>query len=170
MTALCRQTRLAVPLGVAVAMAGGCAGYGLSLVRPIAAPVSDDRPTAFAIDSLRYTVQSAEGHLVLDVYNPTDRTVRLDGRASSVVDPAGQSHPLFDQTIAPDAHVKVIEPPLRPWYGRPLELQLGGTEPGPDGPAFWDWPDGAGTVRLRLAFDGGVPFEHLIVLRRDRRQ
>lgn len=97
-------------------MVSGCAHYEFDLSRPqeLSRHVGDSREERFGLDPLEYRMQSAEGHLVIKVFNPTADTILLLGRLSSVVDPAGESHPLADQTVAPSSFVKLILPPLRP--------------------------------------------------------
>ena len=163
-----RPTRLGI---ATLALLAGCGHYDLSVARPVAAAVRDDRPTAFAIDPLRYTVQSAEGHLVVEIYNPTAAPVELVGGESAVVDPAGESHRLLDRTIPPAAYVKLIEPPLRPWYDEPPGIPVGRRRPAAaDETEYWDWPPQAGDVRLHLSFRGPTPFTHDLVFRRVARQ
>ena len=68
------------------------------------------------IDPLEYRLRSYENRLVVNVFNPTPDPVTLAGERSYVVAPNGQSHPLRGQTIAPDTFVKMILPPMRPYY------------------------------------------------------
>ncbi len=176
----------------AVMVAGlvGCASYRYEVVRPepFAGP-ADGR--AIAIDPLRYAVAVADDRLSIRIDNPTGDTVRLIGADSSVVDPAGRSHPLIGQTIAPASHVVVVLPPLRPWFGAtadvgaPTAVPLPGgptpaeqaydgdapVDPGYDrsSPVYWDWP-GPGDVRLHLVYRraDGTPFAQDLAFRRSR--
>jgi len=119
-------------------------------------------------------MQSSEGHLVIKVFNPTNDTILLLGRLSSVVDPGGQSHPLLDQTIAPASFVKLILPPLRPQVtptGPSIGIGVGVVgyrdAPGPyddhpryfavydaSDPLYWDW-QGETDVKLTLVYRRG---------------
>ncbi len=181
-----RRSRPLLALGPALLLAG-CGGSQFELVAPppVAGPVGGP---SFVIDPLRYTVAAEDDRLAIRVDNPTGDTVRLDGRDSSVVDPAGQSHPLVDQTIAPASHVVVVLPPLRPWFGatadvgRSVAVQTPGgptpveqgasADPGYDraSPVYWDWP-GPGDVRVRLAYrrPDGTGFAHDLAFRRTKR-
>jgi len=164
-------------------LATGCAQYQYSLLQPSAfgGPISADDQRVFTLDPLRYTVAATDDRLSIRVENPTADTIRLLGPESSVVDPAGRSHPLIDQTIAPRSYVVVVLPPLRPWFGAtdyveesgigtedygnlsPNERQAYGaglTGSGPHGgdpgydrssPVYWDWP-GPGDARIHLAY------------------
>ena len=161
----------------------GCGSYRYDLAGPadVAGPVSGT-PRRFDLDPLRYAVATGDDRLSIEVTNPTGQTVRLLGGDSSVVDPAGQSHPLIDQTIAPAAAVKVVLPPLRPWGGsaydagndvvQPSSAWLGsGSTPGYDraNPVYWDWP-GPGRVRVHLVFRraDGTGFAHDLAFDRQR--
>jgi hypothetical protein len=99
-----------------VALLTGCAHFEYDLVRPasLARHIGDKQAQVLHVDPLEYRMQSAEDRLVIKIYNPTDDTIQLLGRASSVVDPEGESHPLRDRTIAPGSFVKLILPPLAP--------------------------------------------------------
>jgi hypothetical protein len=125
-------------------------------------------------------MQSAEGRLVIEIFNPTSDTILLLGRQSSVADPAGQSHPLADQTIAPGSFVKLILPPMRP-QATPtgpsigVGFSTGGSQAdwdnnnwprsvdaaNADSTLYWDWDD-EGDARLTLVFRRGndQQFQH----------
>ena len=173
------------------ALLSGCAHYQYDLLQPAAdaGPVAGDDRRSFDIDPLRYTVATADDRLSIRIYNPTVDTIRLVGRASSVVDPADRSHPLIDQTIAAESYVIVVLPPLRP-FGSTLEVGApsavptvtpGGPTPVEQGndslsddpgydrasPVYWDWP-GPGDARIHLAYRraDGSHFEHDLTVRR----
>ena len=167
-----------VSYGVAAAWAAaclcGCTAYRFDLVQPtgVAGVVPPGSVRLFVLDPLRYGVGTADGRLSIEVYNPTDQTVRLLGSQSTVVDPAGHSHPLIGQTIAARSDVRVVLPPLRPYGGSAYEPGRPAAElgvPTDDGltydrasPVYWDWP-GVGVVRVHLVYDrpdGGGPFQH----------
>jgi hypothetical protein len=96
---------------------GGCARYEYDIVEPAdLARHIGDREEVVAVAPLEYRLRSYESRLVLNVENPTRDPVTLMGERSYVVAPNGQSHPLRTQTIAPGAFVKLILPPVRPYY------------------------------------------------------
>ncbi len=171
----------------------GCASYQYDLVEPplYAGALDGSGPRPFALDPLQYTVGTAEDRLSIQVFNPTGETVQLSGRESSVVDPDRRSHPLIDQTIAPQSYVRIVLPPLRPWAGTtgfvggsPASQNDGGVsaeeqkaysntghaaDPGYDraSPVYWDWP-GPGDVRVHLVYrrGDGSTFAHDLAFRR----
>jgi hypothetical protein len=100
---------------IGMACMTGCT-YEFDLVRPaeLARHIGEDQEQRFKVDPLEYRMQAYEGRLILKIYNPTDETVSLQGDRSSAVDPAGESHPLLNLTIAPNSWSKLILPPLRP--------------------------------------------------------
>jgi hypothetical protein len=136
-------------------------------------------------------MQSAEGRLVIEIFNPTSDTILLLGRQSSVVDSTGQSHPLVDQTIAPSSFAKLILPPMRPQVTPTgpsigVGISSGGTRPdwdnndwprsvdaaNADSALYWDW-ESEGDVRLTLVFRRGndqqqQQFQHEFTFRRER--
>ncbi len=160
--------------------AGGCATYDYALVQPAeAAGALGGEPRPFDVEPLAYSVGVQDDRISVRVDNPTGGTVRLIGPDSSVVDPAGRSHPLVDQTIAPQSYVVVVLPPLRPWFGATATVGPTGPVEGPgDGdpgydrssPVYWDWP-GPGDVRVRLVYrrSDGSTFQHELTVRRRTR-
>ena len=163
-------------LAIAWSCLTGCAHYEFDLVDPpeFARHVGDANAQRLTRDPLDYRMQSSEGHLVIKVFNPTNDTILLLGRLSSVVDPGGQSHPLLDQTIAPASFVKLILPPLRPQVtptGPSIGIGVGVVgyrdAPGPyddhpryfavydaSDPLYWDW-QGETDVKLTLVYRRG---------------
>jgi len=103
---------------VMLAAAGpvGCARYEYDLGHPpeLAQHIGSDKPVELAVEPLRYLLQTADGYLVMRVYNETDAPVKLLGDQGYVVDPRGQSRPLRSQTIAQGSYIKLIFPPLPP--------------------------------------------------------
>jgi hypothetical protein len=99
-------------------LATGCARYEFDLIEPpdLAQHISRDRESIFKRDELEYQLQSYDNRLVMRIVNPTDEAIELIGPESFVVDPNGQSHPLRSQSIAPHSYIKLILPPLRPYY------------------------------------------------------
>src|SRR5438046_10452514 len=61
-------------------------------------------------------MQAVESRLLMFVVNSTDDAIELLGPESTAVDSAGQSHPFRSQSIAPHSYVKLILPPVRPYY------------------------------------------------------
>jgi len=127
------MTRLLVtPFVVAFAlfMTTGCARYEYDLTNPpdLARHIGTRSDEVVRVDPLEYRLRTYENRLVMSVFNPTPDPVTLLGDRSYVVDPAGQSHPLRSQTIAPDTFVRLILPPMRPGYyqsGPTIGLGLG---------------------------------------------
>jgi hypothetical protein len=168
----------------------GCAHYEFDLTRPpdFARHIGDQKQERFTRDPLEYRMQSAEGRLVIEIFNPTNDTIQLIGRQSSVVDPNNQSHPLLDQTIAPSSYAKLILPPMRP-QATPtgpsigVNISSGGSQPDwnnqdwprnstaadAGSPLYWDW-EGDGDVRLTLVFRRGndQQFQHEFTFHRKR--
>jgi hypothetical protein len=99
-------------------LGGGCARYEFDLVEPaeLARHVGGKGEEVVPIDPLEYRLRAVEGRLVMNVINPTGDPVTLLGAQSYVVAPGGQSHPLRWQTIAPHTFVRLILPPMRPYY------------------------------------------------------
>jgi hypothetical protein len=106
-----------IPTLIAALSATGCAHYEYDIVDPpkLAGHIGPTEEV-IKIDPLEYRFESYENRLVTSVFNPTPDPVTLLGERSYVVAPNGQSHPLRTQTIAPSAFVKLILPPMRPYY------------------------------------------------------
>ena len=102
---------------VVVLFAVGCARYEYDIVDPpgLAGHVGQQEVVS-RVEPLEYRFETYENRLVMSVFNPTPDPVTLVGERSYVVAPNGQSHPLRSQTIAPSAFVKLVLPPLRPYY------------------------------------------------------
>jgi len=97
---------------------GGCTHYGYDLVRPsdLARHIGSKEDATFDYDPLNYRLRAVENRLVMQIFNPTSDPITLVGERSYAVDPGGQSHPLRGQTIAPNTFIKLILPPMRPYY------------------------------------------------------
>lgn len=104
-------------VGFICAWSLGCARYEYDLVAPqnLARHVGAAAETV-RIDPLEYRLRSYESRLVMEIFNPTADPVTLAGERSYVVAPDGESHPLRAQTIAPGTFVKMVFPPVRPYY------------------------------------------------------
>ena len=105
----------------------GCARYEFDVLEPpeFATHVGRKKETATDIlrEPLEYHMRAYEGRLVMNVFNTTEEPIELLGDQSFVVDAEGESHPLPSSVIAPKAYVKLILPPLRPYY--PAEPRFG---------------------------------------------
>jgi hypothetical protein len=99
-------------------LSSGCAHYEYDLVNPpdLARHIGTTADAVVQVDPLEYRLRTYENRLVMSVVNPTPDPITLAGDRSYVVDPAGQSHPLRIQTIAPDTYIRLIFPPMRPGY------------------------------------------------------
>ena len=101
---------------LALVVLTGCARYEYDLVEPreLTRHIGRNVDQAVEIEPLTYRLRSVDNRLVMRIYNTTDDSVELLGDKSSVVDPAGQSHPLRSMSIAPKSFIKLIFPPPRP--------------------------------------------------------
>lgn len=152
-------------IAIGFLLLAGCAHYEFNIVRPpdLAKHVgrSEDAVAAFTRDGLDYRLQAYEGRLVMLVGNPGDEPVEILGAQSFVVDPQKQSHPIPSQAIGPKSYVRLIFPPLRPYYAAPgyawdgwpyddgyfpMYVVVPNVPPG----YFWDWEDQT-SVTIRLA-------------------
>jgi hypothetical protein len=174
---------------------GGCS-YVYDVTRPpdVAGHVGDKTDYVFDRDPLEYRMRSVDSLLVVQIFNPTDDTITLNGSQSSVVDPKGQSHPLRTQTMASHSYIKFILPPQPPYIqqnnGPTIGIGIGviGSRTHPhvinddfydqeprylvvvdDQALYWQW-DGETEVRLLLAFDrNGKSFSHEFVIARKKK-
>jgi mannose-6-phosphate isomerase-like protein (cupin superfamily) len=184
---------LSVLLLVVVA---GCARIEHRVVEPqdVAGPIGRD-PVHIHYEPLEYWAVTADGRLVVRIYNPTDETIVLVGGQSTVVAPTGRSHPVHGGAIAPGSFIKLILPPLRPQLARSAGPRVGvgvgmgvgagrvrpgvGAGVGYGGPAhytvydmgdalYWDWPRNT-SIRLTLKYEReDETFRHEFVLDRQR--
>jgi hypothetical protein len=99
-------------------LSAGCAKFEFDVVEPadLAIHVGRDQDANIKRDELEYRMRSVEGRLAMHIVNPTDDPIELLGQESFAVDPRGQSHPFRSQSIAPHSYIRVILPPLRPYY------------------------------------------------------
>lgn len=96
----------------------GCTNYNYIVTDSthLSQRISKDTETTLKIDPVIYGMVVKENRLVLIIKNTLTDPIELLGAKSTVVDQKGQSHPLRSQTIAPNAFVKLILPPLRPRF------------------------------------------------------
>jgi hypothetical protein len=125
-------------------LCSGCASYEYELTQPPPGKhIGADDFVTLDFKPLRYRLRTVENRLVMLIDNPTADSILLVGERSVIVDPAGGSHPLLSQTIAPGTYIKLILPPFaREVYESNPTLYSGGVlvQPG----AF-DW---AGTYEV----------------------
>lgn len=181
---------------ILVAVAGGCAHYEYDIVQPpdLAGHVGGGRDVVFSRGPLLYRLRSYQNHLVIQIHNETSQPIQLLGGQSFVVDPDGQSHPLNDETIAPESFIKLVLPPILPEVtpvGPVIGFGLGvssvygpGYDLGFEDPffvrpryyasadvenRFWKW-EGQTDVRLSLTFghagSAQAPFTQAFVFHR----
>jgi len=186
--------RCLVPALLAMCVAG-CARFEYDIVSPpeMAQHVGTQSDVVLSRDPLQYRLISAENHLIMRIFNPTGERIQLLGSQSVAVDPQGQSHPLQNLAIAPNAFVKLILPPMKPQVapsgpvigigvGFAGAYGLGYSDPFYDSmwqrPRYyavydaentylWDW-EGESEVRLTLVFQRGEqkPFSQEFVFHR----
>jgi hypothetical protein len=174
-------------LPIAIVFITGCARYEFDLTHPpnLALHIGKTEETV-TVDPLEYRLVTYDNALVMRIFNHTAEPITLEGTRSYAIPPIGQSHPLRSQTIAPNAFIKLILPPPRPYssrsgpvFGIGIGVSSGGY-PGrygygsvyDDWPSnatyydendttYWDWP-GEGETRLTLVFvrQGGQTFQH----------
>ena len=177
-------------------IAGGCARYEFDLVEPadLATHIGQNKESIVKRDELEYQFQAVDNRLLVYIVNSTDDAIELIGPQSTAVDPAGQSHPFRSQSIAPHSYVKLILPPLRPYYrsGPTFGVGLGihayrGRDPFWPGfydpfweepryftvvdetdTLYWSWEDES-EARVRLTFRRGKEmFHHNFLLKRKK--
>jgi hypothetical protein len=101
----------------AIAFLTGCARYEFEMIEPAPAlHVGERDERIIKIDPLEYHLRAVEGRLVMQIFNPTDDPITLLGDRTYVIAPSGQSHPVRGQTIAQHSFIKLILPPMRPYY------------------------------------------------------
>jgi hypothetical protein len=112
----------------------GCTKYEYDVIAPpeLAQPVGTKNWAVMDYDSLQYRLLTVDNRLVMQIHNPTNASIQLQGDKSVVVDPQGQSHALRSQTIAPASFIKLILPPMPnrversgPSFGFGLGLGIG---------------------------------------------
>ncbi len=166
----------------ACALCGGCESVGFEILEPheFTGHISANRDTHFGMGGLEYPFQAAGGRVVAKIYNHQEIEVELMGDRSVVVDPSGESHPLHDQTIAPDSFIREIFPPFPPrdeepgpaihfgvFYGQARETDQRVQYLDLDESAYhWEW-NGATEVRITLVYlTSTKKLEHTFVIRK----
>jgi hypothetical protein len=157
----------------------GCAHYEYDIVSPaeMRQHVGTESEVRLQRAPLEYRLDTIEDHLVVRIYNLSNDMIQLVAERSSVVDPAGQSHPLRGQAIPPNAFMKLILPPTAHYEPVPGQgVRVGGSagygygRPWHEGydqniwdepqyvavyePQAWKW-EGETHVRLVLTFQAG---------------
>ncbi|HEX8323083.1 MAG TPA: hypothetical protein VF595_04140 [Tepidisphaeraceae bacterium] len=168
-------------------VSSGCTRYRYDMVPAMGSP--DPTPTTIRKDQdlvlpaapARLRLRQVESRCVLLIENPTDTEISLDGSASAIVDPLGQSRAIASQLLPPGAFMKLILPPLRdaPPAGPAFQFGVGvlvqSDEPRPAqyldvGRAqdYWEWK-GEGRVRVVLTLkQKDQSFRHEFLLLRTK--
>ncbi|HEY0010035.1 MAG TPA: hypothetical protein VGB55_15010 [Tepidisphaeraceae bacterium] len=149
----------------------GCTSYRYEAQVPPEAPMAVVKKVDLVLPAgpVELRFRQVESRCVLLVTNRQSEPVQIDGNASALVDPKGQSHPVAGQLIPPDSHVKFVLPPLRDVNPRGPAFQIGfGVLVNADlpdsqsprealylssaasGDGYWEW-SGSGEIRLTLA-------------------
>ena len=143
--------------------------------------VVKDRDLVIPAAPARLRLRQVESRCVLIVENPGDTEISLQGGASAIVDPLGQSRRLAGQLIPPGAFVKFVLPPLRdaPPAGPAFQFGVGmvvsASEPRHAqfldvgrSQEYWEW-DGEGQVRVILSLkQKDQTFRHELLLKRTK--
>lgn len=193
-----QRCRAAAAMLILVALSEGCAHYEYDIVQPpnLAHHVGENHDVSFNRGALLYRLRSYQNHLVIQLQNETSQPIQLLGGRSFVVDPDGQSHPVDEETIAPESFIKLVLPPIAPEVtpvGPVIGIGLGVSSvhgPGYDlsfeNPLFvrpryyasadvenrfWKW-EGETDVRLSLTFghagSAEAPFAQAFVFHRHK--
>ena len=97
---------------------GGCAHAEYDILQPqeLAQHVGTKNWVTVPMDPIEYQMIAADNHLIVRAYNRSNEPIQFVGEQSTVVDPAGQSHPLplQNQTILPGSFIRLVLPPRRP--------------------------------------------------------
>jgi len=169
-----------------VLLAAACGPSQFELLSPAATPsiITPTQSLDFRADPLEYHLLADDHRLIMEIHNESKDWIALTG--GSVVDPAGNSHPILSNVIAPDGVIKEIFPPptddqggqsdvpnLPPTVGpvdKPGYVPPPGYNPAdsqePDQSAInWQW-NGPGDVRITLFFErDGKDFPQQFVFR-----
>jgi hypothetical protein len=179
-----RTAILLVLSGCLFSFSTGCAKYEYDIIEPedLAGHIGSRADHDVGREPLVYRLRAYDNRLVMRVFNETDEPIHVQGDRSFVVDPEGQSRPLRSQTIAPRAFIKLIFPPVRPYWNTGPSVGFGvgyvvsssgrnsnrssatvvyrprfHDQPryyslNDGGEVFWDWR-GEGSIRLTLVFE-----------------
>ena len=137
------------PAAFLLLFVSGCARYEYDVVQPaeLAGHVGETSWVALRRgNDVEYRLRASDNRLVMLVYNRGDRTVKLLGADSAVVDPRGESHPVRSATIPPGSYAKRIFPPP------PARVQ-------PYGPSFGVGVGYIGAAHVR-AVSHGAPYHY----------
>jgi len=116
----------------------GCQTYQYRITQPApGGTVTSKQPVALHYDPLDYHFSTYENHLAVNIANPTDDRIGLQGGRSFVVDPKGESHPLRDRVIAPHSFTRMLFPPIPFGYPYP-DYYWWGPRWGYWGPGWYD--------------------------------
>jgi len=130
MTFFCKMRHNLILLALAVLCFWGCQTYQYRIVHPPGgSPVVDKVAVTVHYDPLDYHFSCYHDHLAVNVSNPTDDRIVLEGGRSFAVDPQGESHPLHDRVIGPHSFARLVLPPIPFTYAYP---------------EYWDWGPGCG--------------------------
>jgi hypothetical protein len=160
----------------------GCATFQYRVLQPQGvAQAITEQPAQVSFAPLEYHFAKQHDRLAVQINNPTDDTIALVGERSSVVDPAGESHPVRGRLINPRSFVRMLLPPQTISIPYPEYYWGGGSYWGPYYPhwgpyygwygpppvsyyqvrTLYDWQWKTGPVRLHLTYDRkGTAFVH----------
>jgi hypothetical protein len=192
------KARGGIPSLLAVAMlAGGCRTYTYRVVQP--PPPSqtiDEQYVTVQCEPLEYRFKREGKRLLMRIVNPTDQRIALLGNNSYVMNPAGESHPLPPQVLAPHGYASLLLPP-KPIMAAVPEPPGWGWSWGPGFPTFgppvygdfyygfyyappprtyqlvtpYDWQWGTGTALFHLLYErDGKTFEQELHIVRETRK
>src|SRR5215470_13409346 len=90
----------------------GCVSYQYRILQPATGTsvMSKKQPVALHYDPLDYQLSIFEDRLLMNISNPTEDRIDLQGSRSFVVDPKGESHPLRDRVIGPHSFTRMVFP------------------------------------------------------------
>src|SRR5260370_27071734 len=91
-----------VLFGFAAVCLCACRTDQYRIVQPeTGAPVVDKVAVGVRYDPLDYRFSRYQHRLAVNVTNPTEDRIVLDGRRSVTIDPRGDSHPLSQRVVGP---------------------------------------------------------------------
>lgn len=112
------MNRVHLPMIALLFLASGCAHYEYDIASPadLAQHIGAKTEQVIHRDPLEYRLRAVEDRLVMHIFNSSNDPITLLGDKSYVIAPSGQSHPLRSQTIAPHTFIRLILPPMHPFY------------------------------------------------------